>query len=94
MSSMPITLTTPALLFPAISLLLLVYANRFLAIPRVIRELHAAYQTGPAEHLAVQMRTLTRRVLLIRRMQILDTASLFGCVLCLLVLCAGLGSVS
>jgi hypothetical protein len=34
---MDITLTTPAMLFPAISLLLLAYTNRFLALASIIR---------------------------------------------------------
>ncbi|WP_372971143.1 DUF2721 domain-containing protein, partial [Marinobacter sp.] len=33
------TLTTPALLFPAISLLLLAYTNRFLVLAQLIRQL-------------------------------------------------------
>ncbi len=36
---MTIDITTPALLFPAISLLLLAYTNRFLAVAQVIRAL-------------------------------------------------------
>jgi hypothetical protein len=37
---MDITITTPALLFPAISVLFLAYSNRFLAIANRIREQH------------------------------------------------------
>jgi len=33
---MELTLATPALVFPAASLLLLVYANRFLAVAKLI----------------------------------------------------------
>ena len=40
---MEFSLTTPALLFPAISLLLLAYTNRFLALAALIRNLHARY---------------------------------------------------
>jgi hypothetical protein len=38
-----LSLTTPALLFSAISLLLLAYTNRFLAYASVVRNLHARY---------------------------------------------------
>ena len=38
---MELTLTTPALLFPAISLLLLAYTNRFLVLAQLIRQLHS-----------------------------------------------------
>lgn len=85
---MDMTLGTPALLFPAISLLLLVYANRFLSVAKVIRELHAVYRTRPEQVLAEQIRTLKRRVVLIRNMQALGILSLFMCVLCMLVLFA------
>jgi len=48
---MEITLTTPALLFPAISLLLLAYTNRFLAIAALIRALHSQYRDEPQAHI-------------------------------------------
>ena len=35
-----LTLTTPALLFSAISLIMLAYTNRFLAYAAIIRNLH------------------------------------------------------
>ncbi|MEM9399084.1 MAG: DUF2721 domain-containing protein, partial [Verrucomicrobiota bacterium] len=41
---MSIDLTTPGLLFPAISLLLLAYTNRFLSLATLIRNLHASYK--------------------------------------------------
>jgi Protein of unknown function (DUF2721). len=44
---MEINLTTPALLFPAISLLLLAYTSRFLALAALMRELHVRYKTQP-----------------------------------------------
>ncbi len=37
---MSMTMTTPALLFPAISLLLLAYTNRFLVLAQLIRQLN------------------------------------------------------
>ena len=42
---MQISINTPALLFPAITLLMLAYTNRFLALATLIRNLHAKYKT-------------------------------------------------
>ena len=86
---MDFTLATPALLFPAESLLLLVYANRFLAVAKLIRDLAAAHHADPQPLLVEQIQTLRRRVVLIRNMQALGIASLFCCVLCMFVLFAG-----
>ncbi|MBK7038370.1 MAG: DUF2721 domain-containing protein [Bacteroidetes bacterium] len=41
---MDITINTPALLFPAISLIMLAYTNRFMALSSVVRKLHDEYQ--------------------------------------------------
>jgi hypothetical protein len=43
---MEITLNTPALLFPAISLVLLAYTNRFLGLSSLVRTLHEKYLTN------------------------------------------------
>jgi Protein of unknown function (DUF2721) len=74
------TLTTPAVLFPAISLLLLAYTNRFLAISNLIRSLKKQYDDDQADHLLHQIRNLRRRILLIRNMQWLGVFSLLLCV--------------
>lgn len=86
---MEITLTTPALLFPAISLLLLAYTNRFLALANLIRDLHARYKASPDRILMAQLANLRYRVVLIRNMQVFGVGSFFLCVLCMLVLFAG-----
>ncbi|UOB19301.1 DUF2721 domain-containing protein [Abyssalbus ytuae] len=83
-----LTLTTPALLFPAISLLLLAYTNRFLAIAALIRKLHDEYQENPSKFLVGQIKNLRKRVALIRSMQFFGMASLFLCVLCMFLLFA------
>jgi hypothetical protein len=87
---MDITLTTPALLFPALSLLLLAYTNRFLGLSTVIRNLHADYQKSSDPNLLGQIENLRYRVVLIRNMQIAGAASILGCVVCMLVLFFGL----
>jgi len=83
-----ITLTTPGLLFSAISLLLLAYTNRFLAIAALIRNLHADYRKNPSNLLASQIKNLRRRLALIKSMQIWGVASLFLCVLCMFLIFA------
>ena len=83
---MEITLTTPALLFPAISLLLVAYTNRFIALGSRIRALHALHKEKPDDILAGQIDNLKRRVDLIKNMQALGVAGLFSCVLCMFAL--------
>lgn len=87
---MDINLTTPALLFPAISLLLLAFTNRFLALASLIRQLHASYKSDPHEILLGQISNIRYRINLIRDMQAFGVSSLLMCVVCMLVLFAGL----
>lgn len=86
---MELTLTTPALLFPAISLLLLAYTNRFLTLANLIRELHRSYKTNPDPIVHAQLANLRYRVVLIRNMQISGVGAFFLCVLCMFVLFFG-----
>lgn len=82
-------LTTPAVLFPAISLLLLAYTNRFLGLASLIRNLHDRYRERPDRLIAAQIGNLRFRVHLIRNMQIAGVLSLFICVTCMMLLFAG-----
>lgn len=67
---MELTFTTPALLFPAISLLLLAYTNRFLALANLVRRLYDEYKRGEkSPELIYQIRSLRRRLILVRYMQ-------------------------
>lgn len=86
---MSIDLTTPALLFPAISLLLLAYTNRFLALATLIRGLHERYQANPDALIVAQISNLRYRVRLIQQMQAYGVLSLLVCVLCMFALFAG-----
>lgn len=86
---MEINLTTPALLFPAISLLLLAYTNRFLTLANLVRELHARYKANPDHILLGQIDNLRYRLHLIRDMQGFGVSSLLFCVICMFVLFAG-----
>lgn len=90
MTALDISLTTPALLFPALSLLMLAYTNRFLGLSTVIRNLHADYRKSPDPNLLGQIDNLRYRVVLIRNMQIFGAVSILGCVACMLVLFFGL----
>ena len=78
---MEISLTTPALLFPAVSLLLLAFTNRFLAIASLIRQLHKNHVENPGVVLAGQLKNLRIRLRLIKAMQFFGVLSLFLCVL-------------
>jgi Protein of unknown function (DUF2721) len=78
---MEITFNTPALLFPAISLLLLAYTNRFLALANLVRKLHDEYKTVQDKRILVnQIKSLRRRINLIRYMQALGVFSFLCCV--------------
>jgi hypothetical protein len=86
---MEITLTTPALLFPTVSLLMLAYTNRFLTLATIIRSLYDRYNTSPHEGLLAQISNLRYRVYLIRNMQIAGVLSLLLCVVSMFALFAG-----
>jgi hypothetical protein len=86
---MELTLTTPALLFPTVSLVLLAYTNRFLAVAALIRKLAAQYQDKKDKNLAEQIRSLRIRVRLIRDMQMLSIFALFLSVLCMFFIFEG-----
>ena len=87
---MEISVTTPALLFPAISLLMLAYTNRFLTLANLIRDLHGRYKTSREPVILPQIANLRYRIVLIRDMQAFGVASLLVCTLCMFVLFAGL----
>ncbi len=86
---MQISLTTPALLFPAISLLMLAYTNRFLTIATIIRNLHDRYKSEASDNLLGQIANLRYRIYLIRNMQIAGVLSLLFCVISMFALFAG-----
>jgi hypothetical protein len=90
-----ISINTPALLFPAITLLMLAYTNRFLALSARVRKLHEEYLTGVKEkHIIGQIRNLRGRINLIRYMQSLGIVSFLLCVVCIYVIFRGWLSVA
>jgi hypothetical protein len=86
---MELTLTTPALLFPTVSLVLLAYTNRFLAVAALIRKLSAQYKDDHNENVADQIKSLRLRVRLIRDMQMLSILALLLSVVCMFSLFIG-----
>jgi hypothetical protein len=86
---MEINITTPALLFPAISLLMLAYTNRFLTLATIIRNLYDRYGSVPSDNLHGQLKNLRYRTYLIRNMQIFGVLSLLFCMLSMFALFMG-----
>lgn len=87
---MEITFNTPALLFPAISLLLLAYTNRYLALANLIRKLHDEYLKGERKpQILKQIKILRIRINMVRQMQALGVFSFLCCVVTMYSVYAG-----
>ncbi len=82
---MDISINTPALLFPAISLIMLAYTNRFLALSSRIRQLHDKYSKDNEQKHIIhgQIKNLRYRLKLIKNMQTLGVTTFLGCLLCM-----------
>ncbi|MCU5782034.1 hypothetical protein MA04_01334 [Alcanivorax balearicus MACL04] len=80
------SLTTPALLFPAISLLLLAYTNRFLVLAQLIRKLADEEKAQHEEVATRQIELLHKRVVLTQRMQVAGVLSFLLCTLSMFAL--------
>ena len=77
-----LTLSTPALFFPAVSLIMLSYTNLFLALDSVVRKLHAEYlKQEKRQDLHYQIKNLRYRLTLVKNMQALAIT----CFLCCLI---------
>lgn len=72
---MNLSLSIPALLFPAISLTMLAYNARYLAIAALIRSLHTSYQEKKSETLKIQVQKLRKRLAIIKNMQAIAIVS-------------------
>ena len=66
---MELTLSIPALLFPAISLTMLAYNARYLAIAALIRQLHQKYRETESKSVGRQVEQLRKRLTIIKNMQ-------------------------
>jgi hypothetical protein len=81
---MDISINTPALLFPAISLIMLAYTNRFLALSNRVRSLHDKYEGHEQKHIIHgQIKNLRYRLKLIKNMQALGVVTFLSCILCM-----------
>src|SRR5665647_331503 len=79
-----ISINTPALLFPAITLLMLAYTNRFLSLAALVRKLHSEYNRGEKEkNILNQIKNIRTRLNLIRYMQSFGVLSFLCCVICM-----------
>jgi dolichol kinase len=86
---MELTLTTPALLFPATSLVLLAYTNRCHTLANLVRELHRNNKANPEDLALAQISNLRYRIVLLRDMQACGIGGFFLCMLWMLVLFFG-----
>ena len=84
-----LTLTTPALLFSAVSLILLAYTNRFLSYAQLIRTLNEQHLQNPSKVTRGQIDNLRLRLHLTRTMQFLGVSSLFLCVVTMFLIYVG-----
>ncbi len=83
---MTLTMSIPALLFPAISLTMLAYNARYLAIAALIRQLHKEYIASPSQNTVLQIKNLRKRLWLIRNMQAIAIASFLTSVITMFLL--------
>ncbi len=81
---MELSINTPALLFPAISLVMLAYTNRFLSLSNRVRNLHDKYAAHEQKVIILgQIKNLKYRLKLIKRMQTLGVLSFLFCIACM-----------
>jgi Protein of unknown function (DUF2721) len=82
-----LSINTPALLFPAITLLMLAYTNRFLTLGTLVRKLHDEYGKGKNQKsILLQIKNIRSRINLIRYMQGFGVCSFLCCVICMLLI--------
>jgi hypothetical protein len=86
---MEFNITTPALLFSAITLLMLAYTNRFLAIASLVRQFTALYIEKHDENIYRQIRNFRIRLDLIKFTQLFGVLSFLLCVVCMLLVFLG-----
>ncbi len=85
-----LTLSTPSVLFSAVSLILLAYTNRFLAYAQLVRALKDRYDEDRSKVTHEQILNLKQRLNLSRLMQVFGTVSLFLCVVTMFAIYVGL----
>jgi phosphoglycerol transferase MdoB-like AlkP superfamily enzyme len=83
---MELNLSIPALLFPAISLTMLAYNARYLAIAALIRQLHQKYQETESHSISLQVKQLSQRLTIIKNMQAVAILSFLLAVITMLLI--------
>jgi len=83
---MTLNMSIPALLFPAISLTMLAYNARYLAIAALIRQLHSEYLSTQSKNTVLQIKNLRKRLWLIRNMQAIAIISFLTSVITMFLL--------
>ncbi|MCK8523614.1 DUF2721 domain-containing protein [Aquimarina sp. D1M17] len=83
---MTLDMSIPALLFPAISLTMLAYNARYLAIAALIRQLHKEYLSTQSKNTVLQIKNLRKRLWLIRNMQAIAIVSFLTSVITMFLL--------
>lgn len=86
---MHLEISTPALLFPAVSLLMLAYTNRFFGLAAIIRNLHRSHSEKPNPVLLLEIKSMRRRMHLIRDMQSFGIVAIILCTVCMFLLFRG-----
>lgn len=84
-----LSISTPALLFSIISLLMIAFTNRFMSMASLIRDLHEKFQTKPDKTILIQIVNLRKRISMIRYMQIIAISSLLVSILCMFFIFLG-----
>ncbi len=78
---MRLELTTPAVLFTSISLLISAYTSRFLTLAQLVRQLDSQYKNEPGEEILKQIKNIQLRINIIRYTQIMGGVSFLLCAL-------------
>ena len=83
---MKLTIQTPALLFPALSFLLLTFTNRYITISSLARNLHKEWNEQRSRRIGLQIAALRRRIGIIRILQLAAVVAMLLSVFCMLSL--------
>lgn len=82
-------ITMPALVFPALSVLMLAYTNRFIALSKRVRALHSEHKKQPSKNVQQQIVILNKRMTYIRNMQITAISGFSANILSMLTIFLG-----
>jgi len=85
-----LAISTPALLFSIISLLMIAFTNRFMSMASLIRDLHERFLKQPDKTILIQIKNLRKRISMIRNMQIIAISSLLVSILCMFFIFLGM----